>query len=59
MRNEIMVEIRNGHPDWLGQDGACKRCWESYRGVVRVVRFMKHFKIPKRWIKQSEAEAAS
>ena len=39
-------------PDWIDQDGACTRCWESYRGVVRVVRFMKNLKIPKHWITQ-------
>jgi len=54
MRNEIMAEIRKEHPDWVEQDGACQRCWESYRGVVRVVRFMNKFKFPKRWSRQKE-----
>lgn len=49
MRNEIKAEIRKEHPDWIEQDGACQRCWESYRGVVRVVRFINKFKFPKRW----------
>jgi hypothetical protein len=47
MRREIMVEIRNDHPDWDDRDGVCKHCWESYRGVVRVVRCMNKFKFPK------------
>lgn len=54
MRKEIIVEIINAHPDWDDQDGACQRCWESYRGVVRVVRFMNKFKFPKRWGRQKE-----
>jgi len=49
MRKEIMVEIQNEHPAWDDQNGTCKRCWESYQGVVRVVRFMNKFKFPKHW----------
>jgi len=53
-RHEIMLEIRKEQPNWAEQDGACKRCWESYRGVVRVVKFMDHFKFPKHWRRQVE-----
>jgi hypothetical protein len=49
MRSAIMDETRKEHPDWVDQDGACERRWEAYRGVVRVIRFMKKFKFPKRW----------
>ena len=49
MRNEIIAEIRQEHPGWVEQDGVCRRCWESYRGVARVVRFTNRFKFPKRW----------
>ena len=54
MRNEVMVEIRKEYPDWVHQEGACERCWESYRGVVRVTRFMDSFKLPKHWRRQVE-----
>jgi len=55
VRKEIIIQIQEEHPDWVDQDGACQRCWESYRGVVRVVRFMKRFKFPKHWRRQMEA----
>ena len=52
MRREITIEIRHEYPDWVEEAGACKRCWESFRGVVRVVRFMNNFRFPKRWCTQ-------
>jgi len=48
-RKEIIVEIKSEHPDWCEESGACKRCWESFRGIVRVVRFMRKFRFPKNW----------
>ena len=54
MRNEIMIQIQEEHPDWVEQDAACQRCWESYRGVARVVRFMKNFTLPKHWKTQMD-----
>lgn len=49
VRDEIAIAIQKEFPDWAKEEGACKRCWISYRGVVRVERFMKHFRFPKSW----------
>ena len=49
LRDETIVEIRKDQPDWVEQGGACERCWESYRGVVCVARFMDHLRLPKHW----------
>lgn len=54
MRKDIIVEIQNERPDWFEDAGACRRCWESYRGVARVVRFVKKFKFQKHWRKPIE-----
>lgn len=46
IRRQISNAIRDELPSWRLQDGACKRCWESFRGVVRVADFMKKLKFP-------------
>ena len=48
-RRQIIQAIRDEYPSWVQESGACQRCWESFRGVVRVVSFMKKFKSPGRW----------
>lgn len=41
---EIIEAIRQKHPAWVSEEGACKLCWRSFRGVARVLGFMKKFK---------------
>lgn len=43
-RRQIIKAIRAEHPAWTNRDGACQVCWESFRGVVRVLDFVKKFK---------------
>ncbi|MCK5178139.1 MAG: hypothetical protein KAR32_01305, partial [Candidatus Omnitrophica bacterium] len=31
----IIEEIRAHHPDWVGKDGACKKCLEYYRSQMQ------------------------
>jgi hypothetical protein len=47
-RREIIKAIKAEYPLWVQEDGACRHCWDSFRGVVRVANFMKAFKLPKR-----------
>lgn len=48
VRAQIIEAIRADHPGWVESDGACPKCWEAFRGVVRVARFIKHYKFPNR-----------
>ncbi len=48
LRHDVESAIQKEFPNWVEQEGACKRCWILYRGVVRVERFIKHFRFPKR-----------
>jgi hypothetical protein len=48
-REQIIKAIKGDYPAWVPEDGACQHCWESFRGVVRVLRFIETFKFPKRW----------
>lgn len=43
-KSEIIEAIRQKHPAWVSEEGACKLCWRSFRGVARVLGFMKKFK---------------
>lgn len=45
-RRSIVVAIREKFPSWTTKAGACRECWESFRGVARVSNFMKKFKLP-------------
>ena len=45
-RRQIIKAIKDEVPSWRLHDGACKRCWESFGGVVRVVNFVKKLKFP-------------
>ena len=47
-RREIIKAIKAEYPLWVQEDGACRHCWDSFRGVVRVANFVKEFKLPKR-----------
>ena len=31
--------IQSSHPTWVARDGACERCWTSYRRMSRVLIF--------------------
>ncbi len=31
----IMDEIESSHPDWVKEDGVCKKCVEYYRGQMK------------------------
>lgn len=43
-RRAILKAIREKFPRWTNEAGACRECWESFRGVARVANFMKKFK---------------
>jgi hypothetical protein len=46
-RRTIVTAIRQKFPSWTQEAGACRECWESFRGVARVRNFMKKFKFPR------------
>ncbi len=45
VRREIAKAVRHEFPAWSLKDGACEACWEAYRGVARVQRFVRHLKM--------------
>ncbi len=45
-RERIQQAILETHPDWRERDGACPKCWVSFRDIVRVQEFMNKFKWP-------------
>jgi hypothetical protein len=45
-RLRIIEAIQETLPSWVETDGACKRCWESFRGVTCVRDYMKGLKFP-------------
>ena len=49
-RRQISKAIQAEFSSWRPEDGACLRCWESFRGVARVVNFLTKFKSPTRSI---------
>jgi len=42
-RRQIQVAIREQYPAWTLSAGACRACWESYRGVARVIHFLQRY----------------
>ena len=30
----IIDEIKKKHPDWIGKDGICKRCYEYFKSQL-------------------------
>ncbi len=43
-RQATIRVIQTSHPDWMAEDGACERCWNSYRVVSQVINFFKEFR---------------
>ncbi len=33
IREYVLSVIRTSHPEWIGSDGSCAKCWESYRNL--------------------------
>ena len=33
IREYVLSVIRTNHPEWIGSDGSCGKCWESYRNL--------------------------
>lgn len=44
IRQATIGVIQFSHPAWVAKDGACERCWKSYRDVSRVLNFFKEFR---------------
>ena len=43
-RQATIRVIQTSHPAWMAEDGACERCWNSYRVVSQVINFFKEFR---------------
>ena len=37
IRNYVLRLIRQSHPEWLGPDGRCPKCWEYYASLSSVL----------------------
>jgi hypothetical protein len=44
IRKTTLQAIQYSHPTWGAKDGACERCWNSYRDVSRVIHFFREFR---------------
>lgn len=41
IRQYTVKMIQSRHPEWVEEDGACKRCWRFYGGLGRFVHFFR------------------
>jgi multidrug efflux system membrane fusion protein len=53
-RRGIVLAIRRQFASWNIADGVCERCWESFRGVAQVIKFMKRVRIRSGTARRSE-----
>ena len=44
VRRATIGVIQFSHPAWVAKEGACERCWNSYRDVSRVLNFFKEYR---------------
>jgi hypothetical protein len=41
IREYTMKFIKARHPEWVADNGACQRCWTTYKGMSKFVRVIR------------------